>query len=315
MDVSVIVVNYFTSALCLEALKSVKDKSAGFSYEVILVDNSNDASEFAKLSEIAATFGATLINPKANLGFGKANNLGAEKAAGRYLFLLNADTYLMNNAILLLKEYMDSHPEIGVAGPNLYDKDEKPYHSFDKDERNLSSFRRENSYWSLLKRNLLKRREDFNYEEKPLELHGCVIGAALMIPRDLYMSLGGFDQRIFMFAEESLLCFRVIHEKGRSIVNLPSAKIVHLEGQSFSAGSARNKAKYWVAGNYVYFSTAFGQRVANKFLTTAKRIYRRKTFISKLTRKKEKAAYYAVFAQELQSFSDSLTNQEGALLL
>ena len=309
MDVSIILVNYFTSALCLEALKSVKEKSAGFSYEIILVDNSNDPSEFAKLSEIAKAFGAMAINPGANLGFGKANNLGAEKATGRFLFLLNADTYLMNNAILLLKEYMDSHPEVGIAGPNLYDKDEKPYHSFDKEERTISSFRKENSYRSLLKRNLLKRREDFNYGEEPMEIKGCVIGAALMIPRDLFVSLGGFDERIFMFAEESLLCFRTIHEKGRKIVNLPAAKIVHLEGQSFSPGSARNKAKYWVAGNFVYFSAAFGEETANKFLATAKRIYRRKTMISKLTMKKEKAAYYSVFAQELQSFSDSLSKR------
>ena len=56
---------------------------------------------------------ATLISAGENLGFGKANNLGAEYAKGKYLFLLNPDTLLVNNAIKILYDYIKTHPETG----------------------------------------------------------------------------------------------------------------------------------------------------------------------------------------------------------
>ncbi|MDR2202246.1 MAG: glycosyltransferase, partial [Clostridiales bacterium] len=98
IDVSVIFVNYNTKDMTINAINSVFEKTEGVSFEVIVVDNkSSDGS----LDEFRKVFGSKIktIDAGDNLGFGRANNLGAAAACGEYLFLLNTDTLLVNNAI------------------------------------------------------------------------------------------------------------------------------------------------------------------------------------------------------------------------
>ncbi len=303
MDVSVILVNYFTSSLMADALASLQEKTERLEYEIIVVDNSNDEKEFNALKEVAKPYGATLLNPQENLGFGRANNLGAQLAKGRYLFFLNGDTLFINNAMKELVDFLDNHPEAGIAGSNLFDRNQNPYASFLKKELSLRSFKKMNSAWSLIWRNALHKRADFNYTDEPMEVFGGVIGAAMMMDKDLFHELDGFDERIFMFAEETLLCFRARHEKGKGSFNVPSSKIIHLEGQSFSASSAARKASFWVQGNYIYYLTAFGQEAADKFLAISAKTYAKKARICKLLRKKEKQQYYAAFKEQIESFA------------
>lgn len=313
MDVSIILVNYFTSSLCRDALASVREKSKGVSYEAIVVDNSNDPKEFARLSAVAKEFGALAIDPKENLGFGKANNLGAEKAAGKYLFLLNTDTYLINDAITALFDFLERTPDAGIAGANLYTKEGMPTHSFDKEELSVSSAKKSGSFWYLLKRALTKKRNDFNFGDDPIELDGCVVGAALMIRKSLFDELGGFDKEIFMYAEESLLCYRCIHERHMRIFNVPSSKIVHLEGQSFSADGASRRARYWARGNCRYFTFVFGEKEARRFIAVSKRSYGRKAFVCSLLFKKDQARYYRAFSKELGAFEASWSGSQVSL--
>lgn len=112
MDVSIILVNYNTTRLLLQAIDSIYEKSAGFTFEVIVVDN--NSSENPE-KEIREKYGdqITLISLSENIGFGKANNEGIKIAKGRYIFLLNTDTYLINNAIYILMQYMDTHLDVG----------------------------------------------------------------------------------------------------------------------------------------------------------------------------------------------------------
>ena len=73
-----------------------------------------------------------------------------------------------------------------------------------------------------------------------------------MIRKSLYDYLSGFEKSIFMYAEETLLCYRVLHETEFSIYNCPSAQIVHLEGGSFENGMNEFRAKCIADGNYIY---------------------------------------------------------------
>ncbi|MBR4770370.1 MAG: oligosaccharide repeat unit polymerase, partial [Clostridia bacterium] len=115
VDVSVVFVNYFTCDLTCQAIASVRERSRGFTYEIIVVDNSCDEAEFARLTERLQGL-ATVIDAKGNLGFGRANNLAATKAKGKYLFFLNTDTLLLNNAIFELYAFLEQNPRAGVAG-------------------------------------------------------------------------------------------------------------------------------------------------------------------------------------------------------
>ena len=100
-DVSIILVNYNTTDLLLQAIQSVFEKSSGFSFEIIVVDNSSQENpEQALLKSFDNK--VTFLRLSENIGFGRANNEGIKIAKGRNIFLLNTDTYLLNNAI-----YMD----------------------------------------------------------------------------------------------------------------------------------------------------------------------------------------------------------------
>ena len=99
MDVSIIIVNYNTLKVTAQCLDSIFRLTYGLSFEVILVDNaSTDGSKeiFSQDKRIK------YIYSDRNLGFGRANNLGFQTAAGEYIFLLNSDTILLNNAVLHL---------------------------------------------------------------------------------------------------------------------------------------------------------------------------------------------------------------------
>lgn len=61
-----------------------------------------------------------------NLGFGKANNLGFQYATGKYLFLLNSDTLLINNAIKIMFDYLEKNNDVGIVGGNLYSVEYTP---------------------------------------------------------------------------------------------------------------------------------------------------------------------------------------------
>ena len=91
--ISIIIVNYNTGNLTLDCLHSVYEKTSDVSYEIIVVDN---ASEDGSSQLIRATFkNITLIENQSNIGFGGANNMGAEVATGKYLLMLNPDTILL----------------------------------------------------------------------------------------------------------------------------------------------------------------------------------------------------------------------------
>lgn len=285
-DVSIIFVNYKTSSLVFDVIKSIKEKSSGFSYEIIVVDNSMSKEEYNSLLKLSSNE-IRIIDAKDNLGFGKANNLGAKNAKGRYLYFLNTDTLLINNAIYELKKYLDNNSNVGVVGSNLYTKKLKPNCSFNPYEKNVDSDKKGTSLLTLSKKYIFNRRIDFNYTDKPKKIEGYVIGASLMIRKDIFDELEGFDKDIFMYAEESLLCYRVIHECRREIYNVPSSKIIHFECGSEKGTSLRH-CQMFVDGNYIYYKKIFGDKDAISYFKNQIKSAKRNKFIFRLMRKKEK---------------------------
>ena len=101
MDISVIIVNYHSAKMVMDCINSIYSQTRGASFEIIVVDNASGDGSVELLRE---TFGEriTVIASPENLGFGRANNLGAAQAKGKYLFLLNPDTLLVNDALGIL---------------------------------------------------------------------------------------------------------------------------------------------------------------------------------------------------------------------
>ena len=235
IDVSIIIINYNTSKLINNCISSIIEYTKGISYEIIIVDNNTEnlsqtinKQNFPRLK---------FLQLPENMGFGKANNEGAKLATVKYLFLLNPDTMLMNNAIVILYEYLECNPQCGACGGNLFDENLKPVHSF---RRIFPSI-----FWELneltkyrLEKALYGENSQFNHKDQPMKV-AYITGADLMIRKSLFAHCEGFSKDFFMYYEETDLCKRITNN-GYSIISVPKAKIKHLEGKSYNGEDKNN---------------------------------------------------------------------------
>lgn len=221
-----------------ECICSVIEKTSGISYEIILVDNASiDGSKefFSKDKRVM------YIYNDENLGFGKANNKGIEIAQGRNILFLNSDTLLRNNAITILSDFLDNHPDAGACGGNLFRTDGTPGMSFG---RYFPSLHEELNVFfeSIPDKIIYGKNTHFNHKGKNLKV-GFISGADLMVKHSVLESVGYFDPSFFLYYEETELCLR-INRFGKSIVSVPKAEIIHFEGGT-TGSSYESKVKNW----------------------------------------------------------------------
>lgn len=244
MDVSIILVNYNTRKLTMECLKSIYEKTSGVNFEVIVIDN---ASEDDSIQAIKKNFSQVqVIESPINLGFGRANNLGIKASKAKYVFFLNTDTVLINNAVKILFDFMENDKEAGACGGNLFDEKMKPVHSFGFLKTPQSHFLR----LSGLRYFCEDSSNDSNRDK--VQQVEQIIGADLMIRKSVLNETGVFDERFFLYFEESELQFR-IQKAGYKIFYTPEAQIFHFEGGS-SPKNKKFRRQVIAQSEYLYFS-------------------------------------------------------------
>lgn len=231
MDVSIIIVNYNTELLILDCINSIYEKTNDLNFEIIVVDNNSPN----KPEKLKTDQRIKYIQSESNLGFGRANNLGAAHARGEYLFCLNPDTILVNNAIKILYDYIINDSSIGVLGGNLLSKEMKGIHSFSIISPGIL-----NEIILLLRLSMLN--SQYNNGDKAIDV-GYITGADLMINKRLFNDIGGYNKDFFMYFEETYLCYEV-KSLGYRVVNLPQSLIIHLEGKSFNLNKRREDLYY-----------------------------------------------------------------------
>jgi GT2 family glycosyltransferase len=290
LDVSIIIINYKTPKLCCDCIHSILEKSSGFTFEIIVIDNfSGDDSK----EVVVSAFGNKIqfISNTENLGTAKAFNQGARLAQGKYLFYINTDTLLVNNAIFILKDYLDSNPNVGLVGGNLFNSKMEPTHSYRR-RYGIKEYKKETSLFYLTFLKLFKKRlsMQFNYKGKPLEV-SYICGADLLVRRNLYLSLGGFDEEIFIYGDESLFAYRC-KQAGFSSYSVPAAKIIHFEGDSFKKDPNAFSEKRFLLllkGTGISMEKAYGKGSKELFYRYSLKNRKKLLFIAKLIRKKSKA--------------------------
>lgn len=225
MDVSIIIVSYNTREVLQKCIESIKKNTHKVLYEIIVVDN---ASKDGSAEFIEYTYpDVHVLKNSSNLGFGRANNLGVDIASGDYLFFLNSDTLLISDAISELISYAQNNIKnnIGVVGCRLL--------SFDGKRPNTSFgyFPSPSSEIRYIISKLVKRPYGIAEGTRPLNVD-FVCGADMLICKDLFYSIGKFDENYFLYYEETDLQKRIANA-GYSRVILPYASIIHLDGASF----------------------------------------------------------------------------------
>lgn len=225
---SVIIVNYNTRDMTLRCLEALYPCLDGVDAEVLLVDN---ASSDGSVSAIREAFPAVRITAnEKNLGFGAANNLAMARCSGEMILLLNSDAFPHAGSIEALILALESRPALGAVGPRLLNADgslQRSCHRFPTPVRAWL----ENLWISALfsRHPVLGdyRRWDHD-EEREVDF---VIGACLLIRREVYERVGGFDEAFFMYSEETDWQLRMRHA-GWKIGFTPTATVTHLGGAS-----------------------------------------------------------------------------------
>ncbi|WP_285815929.1 glycosyltransferase family 2 protein [Thomasclavelia cocleata] len=313
MDVSIIIINYKTPNLVIDCVESIYEKTKNINFEIIVVDNkSNDNSSFIINNKLNNRIHYVQANK--NLGFGKANNLGASYAQGDYLFLLNSDTILMNNAIKVLYDFISENENVGIVGGNLFSKDFRPSSSYSLKFDDLNALINNSKWSSIIKKRFASSRfghqkkleEDFNNSEicKKVEY---IFGTDLMIKKDLFMAINGFDPEFFMYAEEQDLCFRV-KELGFDIYSQPKANIVHLDGASTKEENefSDKTFKMRLHGGFIYYKKRYGDEGLKLYYKYRLKNINRNLFIAKLFFKKKLYAYFSIQKKCLQEVYSNL---------
>jgi len=230
IDVSVIIISFNTQKLLRECLHSVRDYSGGLTVETIVVDNaSHDGSPEMVATEFPEVL---LLRSKVNLGFGVANNLGIEKATGRYLLLLNSDAFLHPETLPLAVRLMDEHPECGVGGAKQVGRDG----AYQPSARKYPNLRDELFVLTGLAHKFPKSKFFGRFDrtwaspDEPCETD-WVPGAFAIVRREALDAVGLFDPRFFLYYEEVDL-FRRIRHAGYKILYWPQLVVTHIGGES-----------------------------------------------------------------------------------
>lgn len=232
IDISIIIVSWNVKRFVKECLLSISPDK-GNTYEIIVVDN---ASEDNTVEYIKRHWpDVMLIENQENRGFARANNQGIKIAHGRYIVLLNPDTRVIDNAIDKIADFMDSHPDVSIAGGKLLNHDK----TFQPSVRNFPNPIRDLFYASGLttilrliehKSNYAKR---FATKKNNPRLCGKYISSAFLIIRKDCLDTGGLlDERYPVYFEDADLCYRIL-QNGFEIAYVPSAEVIHYGGQSF----------------------------------------------------------------------------------
>ena len=249
MQVSIIIVNYNTKAFLYDCLKSIYEHTSGIEYEIIVSDNGSADDSLQMISESFPS--VKIIDNKKNLGFGAANNRALDIAQGKYIFYLNSDTILLNNAPKLFFDYFESHDDgkLGAIGANLLDNENHVIHSsgtfagYNLSFKQLLKMSFSNFILSCLyifhispARFVHSDRTDF-YEGKV----DYITGADLFLKNN---ESARFDEQFFLYFEEADLQRQLeIQNKDRLLIDGPL--IQHLCGGSVGSDfSIKRKASF-----------------------------------------------------------------------
>lgn len=234
-SVDIVIVNWNSGEALAKCVRSIeKIDRSGFELQtVIIVDN---ASTDESLSGVAsATIPLHIVRNGGNRGFAAACNQGAAAGTATHIFLLNNDAALSEGALTLMVEFMESHPEVAIAGPRL----ESDSGAIAPSCARFPTARALMAHSVGLDRVMpaIFRPHFLTLEEQAAQRFvDQVMGAAFLVRRDVWQDLGGFDERFFVYFEELDFSLRA-SQHGWRTAYVPEARVVHTGG--WTTGRAR----------------------------------------------------------------------------
>ena len=254
VEVSVCIANWNCRDYLRRCLESLLDTHQGVCLEVIVVDNaSSDGAADMVEREFPEVI---LIRNSTNLGFAQANNQASRRAQGRYLFFLNNDTLIPQDALGQLLDFALANPNAGMVGPRLCDASGRTQVSY-RLEPTLGTLLHRTALlrWTGLLRGAYRRyrRKDFRTETtRPVEV---LMGAAMLIPRDAFFRVGGWDEDFISGGEDIDLSTRI--RRVSQAIYHPEVEIVH-------SGRIRTRTHIGFASSHMNIGLRFARTAATE---------------------------------------------------
>ncbi len=261
-SLSIIIVNYNTGEVITQCLASVYSQTLGVDFDIWVVDNGSvDGSP----DEIERSFPAVnVIRNSENMGFARANNLGIRASKGEYVFLLNPDTILLNNAVGILLDFMehDTAGRVGCCGGSLYNEDMTPqiaYGNFPSlAEAAFQVFKLKKVFRRYYREKLRSSTENERGDTRKVDY---IVGADMFLRRSALHRTGLFDEDFFLYFEDTELGYRLKRYGFHSVI-VPEARIVHLVARASSRNTRIEKILWREKSRFLFFRKCHGNTTA-----------------------------------------------------
>jgi N-acetylglucosaminyl-diphospho-decaprenol L-rhamnosyltransferase len=230
MKLSIIIVSYNTSRLLQECLASLVNNSCSHELEIFVVDND---SKDDSVPMVQAHFPQVkLITNQQNMGFAAANNQAYKHFTGSYIILLNPDACVKPGAIDQAVDFMENHPDVGICGGRLVNANGHLEPSARRFPNSLFKFLIISGLSDKFSTSKFFSGADYKYfdHQTPLEVD-WVPGTFSLIRRAMLEEIGFFDERFYLYYEETDLCLRA-RRAGWKIYFFPGAEVIHVGGAS-----------------------------------------------------------------------------------
>lgn len=222
---SVIIISYNTRLLIRRCLESLAAFGPRCTVEVLVVDN---ASRDGSVSMLEAEFDwVRVLANRRNLGYAAAVNQGIEATASDYLLVLNPDIVVREGALDHMVEFLDAHTDVGLAGAKLLNTDATLQHSCRSFYTPKTLLMRRTPLGKLFPNSpVIRHHLLLDYDHASPRAVDWVIGACMMARRSAVESVGGMDERFFLYFEDVDWCYRMSRQ-GWKVYYLPQAEMVH----------------------------------------------------------------------------------------
>ncbi len=264
MQLLVAIVNYRTPSLTIDCLRSLEEEVRALpGTYVVVADNASGDGSVEQIAGTIVTEGwgdwASLLPLERNGGFAFGNNAVIRTAlqstnSPPYFLLLNPDTVVRPGALQVLVDFMDKHPQVGIAGSRLENVDGTPQFSAFRFHTILSELDL-GLRLGVVSKLLARWSVAPPIPEEPCQTD-WVSGASMMVRREVFEAVGLLDEKYFMYYEETDFCLQA-NKRGWLCWYVPQSRVVHLVGQSSGINDPNRPPqrlpKYWFDSRRRYF--------------------------------------------------------------
>lgn len=235
LELSIVIVNYNKYELTIKCIESVLQHTKEIDFEIIVMDNCSTNSSFDYLKEhFGNKENVHVFQNSSNTGFGDGNNKAVEKSKFNNIMFLNPDVLVLDNGIKELLEVLTSRSDVGIVGCKLLNQDMTLQYSCRRILPIYKFILARTPLQKFIPRNIIEKiNSDYLMRESNHEdelLVDWLMGSCLLLRKNEFLKISGFDHRYFMYFEDVDLCYQY-NRMGKKVLYYPRVSMIHLHEQ------------------------------------------------------------------------------------